>query len=232
MTRILSGIIAALLLALLFSLSQCSKEREQNSHLTSNVTELLSNQAQITKDAKGRVTATKVSAELKAKDLLKIIAGQNQQLKNLQEAVKAGGKEVKSAVAFQAVTVTKAAGPVDSIAYEPASPVVCAADTVHEDPCPKPTYFGTVQAFGYTAKVRAAPDTIKIVSATTNDFVVSLHTKGGLFRRPVPIVVIKALNPATGVEQVQSWQQPQDRPRRGVWAIVGGVLVLVLTLAL
>lgn len=228
MIRYLSIAAGLLLLALVFSVVKCSDEREKAARQTTNISALLDNQVKLTKDAEGRVSAEKAVAQLERADLLKLNAGKDEQIKNLQAAVKAAGKNAQASTAFRAVTVIKAAGAVDSISYRKPVIGVSAANT----PCPLPTYYGTIQTLAYSAKIKATSDTVSIESATTNDFSVTLATKGGLFKRPNPIVTVKAFNPATGIEQVQSWQQPQERPNRGLWGVAGFIAGVVLILAL
>lgn len=227
MNKFLSVALGLLLLALLASVTKCTEERDSNARLRGNVSALLEDKMTLTKDAEGRVTATKATLVLERADFLKVAAAKDEQIRNLQAAVKAAGKGTSGAVAFRAVTHTKAAGRVDSLSYRVASLGVSSADTLT-----KPTYYGTVRGFAFSAKVKAGPDSISLEGTQMNDFTVAMTTKGGLFKRPETVVMVKAMNPETGVEQVQSWQPPQPRPKRGLWAAAGSVLTLIAILAL
>lgn len=228
MNRLLSIIAGLLLLALLFTVSKCSDERKARQEGETNLSGLNNATLQRTKDAQGRETALKEVVRMNRESYLNLKAGDDAQIRNLQAALKAAGKQVRSATAFRAVTNVRAVGAVDSMSFRPAVVRVFGADTAR-----LPTYYGQARAFGFTAQVKAGPDSVEVTSVVENDFTVALtDDRKHFFSKPKPVVQIKALNPLTGVTQVQSYETPQAAPKRGIWAGAGLVAGILLTLVL
>lgn len=212
--------IAVLLLALLASVGTCQNEVQSRKDAVHNVDVLLSNTETKLKNAEGQTVTLKQSLLLQAEDFTKIKGAKDSTIRLLQAAVKAAGKKTSAAVVFTAVTRDKAAGAVDSIRYEPRPVAVLSKDTTRTIEM-APVYFGYVQGPGFKGLVRADMDSIQLLNYTvTQKYTVAFTDKQ---------VQITPLGTNTQASEVQSFQLPEaDKPKRGLWALVGGVLVLLL----
>jgi hypothetical protein len=213
-------IIAALLLGLLASVGSCRAQRELQRVTAGNVAALLTQNEIIQKNAEGQSITSKRSLLLQEKEFTKIVGVKDSTIRKLQAAVKAAGKNTSAAVVFTATTKDKASGKVDSVAMIPGRTVVLADDTIAA-----PTYYGYIKGPNFKGLVVARPDSISLISYEVTQSYTVAFTKDA--------VQITSLGMNTVASDVQSFQLPlAKKPKRGVWAIGGGVVGTIGTLLL
>lgn len=197
-----------LLLALAFSVSEC----QDNKRAAANTYTLLQDAEKKTVDAQGRVTTSKQSLVLQAKEFTRLKSITDQQIRTLQLAVKAAGKKTTAATVFRTVTMGKATGRTDSIVY------VVKPDTTQE----MPVYYGKASGPGIQAWVRAAPDSVELLSYRIQQEYTVAFADGK--------VNIKALNTGTEVDNVRSFEVPPTKHRRGLFFGLGALVPFILLL--
>jgi hypothetical protein len=217
-------LIAALAIGLLFAVGSCQAERKLQQLTSHNVATLLTMNETYKRNAEGQLVTAKNSLILQAKEFTKIKGVKDSTIRLLQAAVKAAGKKTSSAVVFTAVTHDHAYGAVDSIRYEPRKSTVSSSDTASIVEM-APVYYGYVQGPGFKGLVRADPDSVALLNYTvTQKYTVAFADKQ---------VLITPLGTNTQASEVQAFQlPPAKKPKRGLWAIGGGVVGLFLVLLL
>jgi hypothetical protein len=203
--------IAVLLLALAFSVHQCQQNKQEAGTAAKNVQVLLADTERLKKNAEGQTVTYKQSLQLQADEFSKIKGVKDATIASLQKAVKDAGKRTTAATVFTATTKDRAAGAVDSIRYITRTEV---RDSL-------PTYYGIVRGPGFEAAILANKDSIVLDSyEVTQRYTVAFTDRE---------VQITPLSLNTVATDVQSFQLPPDpKPKRGLWALIGGVLVFIL----
>lgn len=205
---------AAVVLALLFGAQQCSTKRE-----LVTATESFNHahdSATIFKTRAGVMGARNVVLMGRVNQLLAVDSRADALLAKMQAAT---DKYTQAAAAFTVTKQGEAAGVTTKLIYlaRPAA----AGDTTK--PQALPTYYGTTKADGFSADIKAGPDSIQVLKyIVTQDIAVNFTTTGkGLFKRRQQTVEVTATSPGGKVLDVRGFQVPNQPPRRGVWFAAG-----------
>jgi hypothetical protein len=230
-TRLSTFLLAALtLLALLLGMRSCS-EQEQKAQYKAAF-EAVTDTVRTYRNKQGQLVTSIAVLKVDRAGLLAVAAGKDKQLAELQKIV-AADKNITSATVFHAVATGKASGATKTLPFvRPVLPVAT-ADT-GQAPCPLPTYQSTVSGDGFTASITAGPDSTTVSNyKLEQDYSVAVTSKRkGLFKPKVSTVEVTALTPGGVVTAVRSYELPNEKPRRGAAAIIGGIIAAVVTAVL
>jgi hypothetical protein len=224
-TRLSTFLLAALtLLALLLGMRSCS-EQEQKAQYKAAF-EAVTDTVRTYRNKQGQLVTSIAVLKVDRAGLLAVAAGKDKQLAELQKIV-AADKNITSATVFHAVATGKASGATKTLPFvRPVLPVAT-ADT-GQAPCPLPTYQSTVSGDGFTASITAGPDSTTVSNyKLEQDYSVAVTSK-----RKGSTVEVTALTPGGVVTAVRSYELPNEKPRRGAAAIIGGIIAAVVTAVL
>lgn len=207
---------AALVLALLFGAQQCSTKRELQA--TTESFNHAHDSATVFKTRAGVMGARNVILMGRVNQLLAVDSRGDKLLAKMQAAT---DKYTEAAAAFAISKEGTAAGTTTRIVYLP-QPAPQVGDTARVRP-PLPNYYGTATSDGFTADIKAGPDSMQVLKyVVTQELAVNFTTTGkGLFKKREHTVEVTATSPGGKVLDVRAFQVPTQPPQRGVWFALG-----------
>lgn len=204
---------AAIVLALLFGAQQCSTKRELAAETLSF--EHAHDSATIFKTRAGVMGARNVVLMGRVDQLVALNSRGDAMLARMQAAT---DKYTQAAAALLVSREGSAAGVTTRTVYLP-QPARQPTDTARSRP-PLPHYYGKAQGDGFTADIKAGPDSMQVLRyVVQQELAVNFTTKPGkgLFAPRVHTVEVTATSPGGKVLDVRGFQVPAQPARRGFW---------------